>query len=166
MPINFFLDYPENFDIHLKGIIERLDVEGFDNYIKEGGDISAVNFSLIICQFGKADDEILWNVTRNEDDLTLLRDIDNRKAAMVTMLLERCISFDEQCLLYCYTFRCPKTAEVLLTHGIDPNMDCGVSASLLAYIDDGRFYLGFNYSSEILISALEEIIKNYGGLII
>lgn len=41
-------------------------------------------------------------------------------------------------------------------------MDCGVSASLLAYIDDGRRWIGFNYSSEILIKELEEIIRDHG----
>lgn len=116
MLINYFVTYPENFDIQLKKIIENLDVESFDNYIKNGRNISAVNLSLIICQYGNADDEILWDSTRTEDDLDLLRDIDRRKAALVTTLLKRGIQFDKKCLLHCYTFRCPKTAEILLSN--------------------------------------------------
>ena len=50
MLINYFVTYPENFDIQLKKIIENLDVESFDNYIRDSGDISAVNLSMIICQ--------------------------------------------------------------------------------------------------------------------
>ena len=164
MPNNYFVNYPENLNIYLKKIIEALDIEGFNNYILDGGDISAINLSLIICQYGGADDEILWNTTRTEDDLNLLRDIDRRKAALVTTLLKRGIQFDKKCLLYCYTFRCPKTAKVLLSNGINPNMDCGLSSSLLEHIDDGSVFNGFNFSSEILISELEEIIKNYDRL--
>lgn len=164
MSLNYFVHYPKNFDIHLKTILENLDVEGFNNYIREGGDISAINLSLIICQIGDADEEILWNVSRSVDDLSLFRDIDRRKATLVTTLLKMGIPFDEKCLLYCYTFRCPKTAEILLSYGINPNINCGVSTSLLAYIDDGRYFRGFNYSSAILISEFVEIIKDYGGL--
>ena len=164
MSLNYFVHYPENFDIHLKTILENLDVEGFDNYIREGGNISAISLSLIICQYGDANEEILWDACRSVDDLSLLRCIDREKAIIVTNLLKKGIPFDEKCLLYCYTFRCPKTAEVLLSNGINPNMNCGVSASLLAYIDDGRYFRGFNYSSAILISELVEIIKDYGGL--
>ena len=88
MSLNYFLHYPKNFDILLKTILENLDVEGFNNYIREGGDISAINLSHIICQFGDADEEILWNESRSVDDLSLLRDIDRRKATLVTTVLK------------------------------------------------------------------------------
>ena len=164
MSLNYFINYPKNFNIHLKTILENLDVEGFDNYIRDDGNISAISLSLIICQYGDANEEILWDACRSVDDLSLLRDIDRRKAKIVTTLLKSGITFDEKCLLYCYTFRCPKTAEILLSYGIDPNINCGESNSLLAYIDDGRYFRGFNYSSAILISELVEIIKVYDGL--
>ena len=88
MSLNYFVHYPEKFDIHLKTILENLDVEGFDNYIREDGNISAKNLSLIICQYGDADEEILWNSSRSVDDLSLLRDIDRSKATLVTTVLK------------------------------------------------------------------------------
>jgi predicted kinase len=80
------------------------------------------------------------------------------------MLIDAGVGLDEECLVLCYTYRCPKTAKVLLSHGINPNMNWGGFESLLLMIRLSRHYRGFNEASEILLSQLEKTLKDYGAV--
>lgn len=151
-------------DQKLISAIERLDVSAVQEYLKQNADLDDVTLSLVIEQWGEADEDTFWGFPSQKGDLELLRGIDKRKAAIAQMLIEAGVEFDEDCLVWCYTFRCPKTAKVLLSNGANPNMNWGGFESILLYIKLGRHYIGFNEASEVLISQLEKTLLDYGAI--
>ena len=151
-------------DKTLKSAIERLDVAAVKDYLKGDFDLTGVTLSSVITEWGEADECTFWEYPSLEGDLDLLRSIDKRKAAIVQMLIDAGVGLDDECLTLCYTYRCPKTAKVLLSHGINPNMNWGGFESLLLMIRLSRHYRGFNEASEILLSQLEKTLKDYGAV--
>ena len=148
----------------LKNAIERLDISAVQECLKGEPDLTDLTLSLVIEQYGEADEDMLWEAASKEGDLNILRRVDSQKADIVELLIKADVGFDEDCLVLCYTFRCPKTAKVLLSHGINPNMNWGGSESVLLCIRMGRHYVGFNDASETLLSQLEKILKDYGAV--
>ena len=151
-------------DKTIKSAIEQLDIAAVQDYLKGNSDLIGVTLSFVVEQWGEADEDTFWGFPSLEGDLELLRSIDKRKAAIVQMLIEAGVEFDEDCLVWCYTFRCPKTAKVLLSNGANPNMNWGGFESILLYIKLGRHYKGFNEASEVLISQLEKTLLDYGAI--
>lgn len=151
-------------DKTLKAAIERLDVAAVQDCLKGDIDLTGITLSFVIEQWGEADEDTFWGYSSLEGDLYLLRRIDKQKAAIVQKLIEAGVGFDDECLIHCYTFRCPKTAKVLLSHGINPNMNWGGFESILLAIRMGRHYIGFNDASETLLTQLERILKDYGAV--
>lgn len=144
--------------------IEKLNVSAVQECLKQNADLTGITLSLVIEQWGEADEDTFWGFPSQMDDLELLHGIDKRKAAIAQMLIGAGVEFDEDCLVRCYTFRCPKTAKVLLSNGANPNMNWGGFESILLYIKSGRHYIGFNEASEILISQLEKTLQDYGAI--
>ena len=144
--------------------IERLDVPIVHECLKIGADITGISLTSVIEQFGEADEDTFWGHPSKEGDLAILQSIDKRKAAIVQMLIDSGVEFDDDCLVSCYTFRCPKTAKVLLSRGINPNMNWGGLESVLLLIRTGRHYVGFNEASEVLLSQFERIMRDYGAV--
>lgn len=151
-------------DKTIKSAIEQLDISAVQDYLKGNSDLTGVTLSFVVEQWGEADECTFWEYPSLEGDLDLLRSIDKRKAAIVQMLIDAGVGLDEECLVLCYTYRCPKTAKVLLSHGINPNMNWGGFKSLLLMIRLSRHYRGFNEASEILLSQLEKTLKDYGAV--
>lgn len=151
-------------DKTLKSAIERLDIAAVEDCLKGDIDLTGITLNFVIEQWGEADEDTFWGYSSLEGDLDLLRSIDKQKATIVQKLIEAGVGFDDECLICCYTFRCPKTAKVLLSHGINPNMNWGGFESLLLMIRLSRHYRGFNEASEILLSQLEKTLKDYGAV--
>ena len=151
-------------DQKLIAAIEKLNVSAVRECLKQNADLTGITLSLVIEQWGEADEDTFWGFPSQMDDLELLHGIDKRKAAIAQMLIGAGVEFDEDCLVRCYTFRCPKTAKVLLSNGANPNMNWGGFESILLYIKSGRHYIGFNEASEILISQLEKTLQDYGAI--
>ena len=144
--------------------IEKLDIAAVQECLKGDTDLTSITLGFVIEQYGDANEGMLWEAASNDEDLKILRRVDKQKAAIVKFLIQAGIGFDEDCLINCYTFRCPKTAKILLSHGINPNMNWGGFESILLYIRMSRHYVGFNDASEILISQLENTLKDYGAV--
>ena len=151
-------------DNKLISAIENLDVAAVQECLKVGADITGISLTLVIEQFGEADEDTFWGHPSKEGDLAILQSLDKRKAAIVKMLIDSGVEFDDNCLVSCYTFRCPKTAKVLLSKGINPNMNWGGHESILLTIRMGRHYVGFNEASEVLLSQLERIMRDHGAV--
>lgn len=147
-------------DKRLISAIEKLDVYAVQKCLKAGIDITDITLSLVIEQFGEADVEMFWEFGSLDGDLEILRNIDRRKAAIVQLLIESGVRFDDECLVSCFTFRCPQTAKVLLSNGINPNMELRGFKSLLLFIEDCRY----NEASEILLSQLKKYLQDYGAV--
>lgn len=144
--------------------IEDLDIATVEEHLKREVDLTGITLSFVIEQYGEANEDMLWVYASKEGDLDILRRVDKQKAAIVELLIKAGVGFDEDCLVLCYTFRCPKTAKVLLTNGANPNINWGGFESILLYIRMGRHYVGFNEASEVLLSQLEKILKDYGAV--
>lgn len=144
--------------------IEDLDIATVEEHLKREVDLTGITLSFVIEQYGEANEDMLWVYASKEGDLDILRRVDKQKAAIVEHLIKAGVGFDEDCLVLCYTFRCPKTAKVLLTNGANPNINWGGFESILLYIRMGRHYVGFNEASEVLLSQLEKILKDYGAV--
>lgn len=144
--------------------IEDLDIATVEEHLKREVDLTGITLSFVIEQYGEANEDMLWVYASKEGDLDILRRVDKHKAAIVELLIKAGVGFDEDCLVLCYTFRCPKTAKVLLTNGANPNINWGGFESILLYIRMGRHYVGFNEASEVLLSQLEKILKDYGAV--
>ena len=144
--------------------IEVLDITAVGEHLKREVDLTGITLSFVIEQYGEANEDMLWVYASKEGDLDILRRVDKQKAAIVELLIKAGVGFDEDCLVLCYTFRCPKTAKVLLTNGANPNINWGGFESILLYIRMGRHYVGFNEASEVLLSQLEKILKDYGAV--
>lgn len=151
-------------DKTLKSAIERLDVAAVKDYLKGDFDLTGVTLSSVITEWGEADECTFWEYPSLEGDLDLLRSIDKRKAAIVQMLIEAGMGLDDECLTLCYTYRCPKTAKVLLSNGANPNEKRRGTNSILLFIDNGRRFCGYNEASEVLLAQLEKTLKDYGAL--
>ena len=151
-------------DKTLKSAIEQLDIAAVQDYLKGNSDLTGVTLSFVVQQWGEADEDMFWGIESLEEDLEILRSLDKRKAAIVQMLIEAGVGFDEECLILCYTYRCPKTAKVLLSNGANPNQRLRGSHSILLFIDNGRRFRGFNEASEVLIAQLEKTLKDYDAL--
>lgn len=151
-------------DKTLKSAIERLDVAAVQDCLKGDIDLTGVTLSSVITEWGEADECTFWEYPSLEGDLDLLRSIDKRKAAIVQMLIDAGVQLGEDCLVLCYTYRCPKTAKILLSHSINPNVNWGGFESLLLMIRLSRHYRGFNEASEILLSQLEKTLIDYGAV--
>ena len=143
--------------------IEDLDIATVEEHLKREVDLTGITLSFVIEQYGEANEDMLWVYASEKGDLDILRRVDKQKAAIVELLIKAGVGFDEDCLVLCYTFRCPKTAKVLLTNGANPNINRGGFESILLYIRMGRHYVGFNEASEVLLSQLEKILKDYGA---
>ena len=144
--------------------IEDLDIATVEEHLKREVDLTGITLSFVIEQYGEANEDMLWVYASEKGDLDILRRVDKQKAAIVELLIKAGVGFDEDCLVLCYTFRCPKTAKVLLTNGANPNIIWGGFESILLYIRMGRHYVGFNEASEVLLSQLEKILKDYGAV--
>ena len=144
--------------------IEDLDIATVEEHLKREVDLTGITLSFVIEQYGEANEDMLWVYASEKGDLDILRRVDKQKAAIVELLIKAGVGFDEDCLVLCYTFRCPKTAKVLLTNGANPNINWGGFESILLYIRMGRHYVGFNEASEVLLSQLEKILKDYGAV--
>ena len=144
--------------------IEDLDIATVEEHLKREVDLTGITLSFVIEQYGEANEDMLWVYASEKGDLDILRRVDKHKAAIVELLIKAGVGFDEDCLVLCYTFRCPKTAKVLLTNGANPNINWGGFESILLYIRMGRHYVGFNEASEVLLSQLEKILKDYGAV--
>ena len=144
--------------------IEDLDIATVEEHLKREVDLTGITLSFVIEQYGEANEDMLWVYASEKGDLDILRRVDKQKAAIVELLIKAGGGFDEDCLVLCYTFRCPKTAKVLLTNGANPNINWGGFESILLYIRMGRHYVGFNEASEVLLSQLEKILKDYGAV--
>ena len=144
--------------------IEDLDIATVEEHLKREVDLTSITLSFVIEQYGEANEDMLWVYASEKGDLDILRRVDKQKAAIVELLIKAGVGFDEDCLVLCYTFRCPKTAKVLLTNGANPNINWGGFESILLYIRMGRHYVGFNEASEVLLSQLEKILKDYGAV--
>ena len=144
--------------------IEVLDITAVGEHLKREVDLTGITLSFVIEQYGEANEDMLWVYASKEGDLDILRRVDKQKAAIVELLIKAGVGFDEDCLVLCYTFRCPKTAKVLLTNGANPNINWGGFESILLYIRMGRHYVGFNDASKVLISQLEKTLKDYGAV--
>ena len=144
--------------------IEDLDIATVEEHLKREVDLTGITLSFVIEQYGEANEDMLWVYASEKGDLDILRRVDKQKAAIVELLIKADVGFDEDCLVLCYTFRCPKTAKVLLTNGANPNINWGGFESILLYIRMGRHYVGFNEASEVLLSQLEKILKDYGAV--
>ena len=151
-------------DKTIKSAIEQLDISAVQDYLKGNSDLTGVTLSFVVEQWGEADEGTFWEFESLEGDLELLRSIDKRKASIVQMLIDAGVGFDDECLILCYTYRCPKTAKVLLSNGANPNQRWRGSHSILLFIDNGRRFRGFNEASEVLIAQLEKTLKDYGAL--
>lgn len=151
-------------DERLITAIENLDVATVKEHIKGGVDLTGLTLSFVIEQYGEANEDMFWVSTSKEGDLDILRRVDTQKASIVELLIKAGVSVDDECLVLCYTFRCPKTGKVLLTNGANPNMNWGGFESILLYIRMGRHYVGFNDASKVLISQLEKTLKDYGAV--
>ena len=138
--------------------IEDLDIATVEEHLKREVDLTGITLSFVIEQYGEANEDMLWVYASEKGDLDILRRVDKQKAAIVELLIKAGVGFDEDCLVLCYTFRCPKTAKVLLTNGANPNINWGGFESILLYIRMGRHYVGFNEASEVLLSQLEKIL--------
>ena len=147
-----------------KSAIEQLDISAVQDYLKGNSDLTGVTLSFVVEQWGEADEGTFWEFESLEGDLELLRSIDKRKASIVQMLIDAGVGFDDECLILCYTYRCPRTAKVLLSYGANPNQRWRGSHSILLFIDNGRRFRGFNEASEVLIAQLEKTLKDYGAL--
>lgn len=151
-------------DKRLKAAIDQLDILSVKRYISDKVPLYNISLSYVIETFGPANEEILWGYESREGDLELLRDIDRRKAVIVSTLLDHDVTFDDDCLHHCYTFRCPRTAKVLLANGINPNrLSCGTE-SALQLLRTGRDVVGFNDASEILLKEMERALLDYGAV--
>ena len=148
----------------LKSAIERLDIAAVENCLKGDIDLTGITLSFVIEQWGEADEDTFWGYSSLEGDLDLLRRIDKQKAAIVRKLIEAGVGFDDECLIRCYTYRCPKTAKVLLSNGANPNKRLRGTNSILLFIDNGRRFYGINEASEVLLAQLEKTLKDYGAL--
>ena len=144
--------------------IEDLDIATVEEHLKREVDLTGITLSFVIEQYGEANEDMLWVYASEKGDLDILRRVDKQKAAIVELLIKAGVGFDEDCLVLCYTFRCPMTAKVLLTNGANPNINWGGFESILLYIRMGRHYVGFNEASEVLLSQLEKILKDYGAV--
>ena len=144
--------------------IEDLDIATVEEHLKREVDLTGITLSFVIEQYGEANEDMLWVYASEKGDLDILRRVDKQKAAIVELLIKAGVGVDEDCLVLCYTFRCPKTAKVLLTNGANPNINWGGFESILLYIRMGRHYVGFNEASEVLLSQLEKILKDYGAV--
>lgn len=151
-------------DKSLLAAIERLDVSAIQEYLKGDIDLTGITLSFVINQWGEADEGTFWEFPSLEGDLDLLRSIDKRKAAIVQMLIDVGVGFDDECLTLCYTYRCPKTAKVMLSNGANPNARRRGTNSTLLFIDNGRRFCGYNEASEVLLAQLEKTLKDYGAL--
>ena len=151
-------------DKTLKSAIERLDVAAVQDCLKGDLDLTGVTLSFVIEQWDEADECTFWEYPSLEGDLDLLRSIDKRKAAIVQMLIDAGVGLDDECLIRCYTYRCPKTAKVLLSNGANPNKRLRGTNSILLFIDNGRRFCGYNEASEVLLAQLEKTLKDYGAL--
>ena len=151
-------------DKTIKSAIEQLDISAVQDYLKGNSDLTGVTLSFVVEQWGEADEGTFWEFESLEGDLELLRSIDKRKASIVQMLIDAGVGFDDECLILCYTYRCPRTAKVLLSYGANPNQRWRGSQSILLFIDNGRRFRGFNEASEVLIAQLEKTLKDYGAL--
>lgn len=151
-------------DKTLKSAIEQLDISAVQDYLKGNSDLTGVTLSFVVEQWGEADEGTFWEFESLEGDLELLRSIDKRKASIVQMLIDAGVGFDDECLILCYTYRCPRTAKVLLSYGANPNQRWRGSHSILLFIDNGRRFRGFNEASEVLIAQLEKTLKDYGAV--
>ena len=151
-------------DKRLKAAIDQLDILSVKRYISDKVPLYNISLSYVIETFGPANEEILWGYESREGDIELLRDIDRRKAVIVSTLLDHDVTFDDDCLHHCYTFRCPRTAKVLLANGINPNrLNCGTE-SALQLLRTGRDVVGFNDASEILLKEMERALLDYGAV--
>mgnify|MGYP002520057746 CR=1 FL=1 len=148
----------------LNSAIERLDIAAVENCLKGDIDLTGITLSFVIEQWGEADEDTFWGYSSLEGDLDLLRRIDKQKAAIVRKLIEAGVGFDDECLIRCYTYRCPKTAKVLLSNGANPNKRLRGTNSILLFIDNGRRFYGINEASEALLAQLEKTLKDYGAL--
>ena len=151
-------------DKTLKSAIERLDAAAVQDCLKDDIDLTGVTLSFVIEQWGEADEDTFWGYSSLEGDLDQLRSIDKQKAAIVRKLIEAGVGFDDECLMRCYTYRCPKTAKVLLSYGANPNKRLRGTNSILLFIDNGRRFYGINEASEALLAQLEKTLKDYGAL--
>ena len=151
-------------DKRLKAAIDQLDILSVKRYISDKVPLYNISLSYVIETFGPANEEILWGYESREGDLELLRDIDRRKAVIVSTLLDHDVTFDDDCLHHCYTFRCPRTAKVLLANGINPNRLSYGTESALQLLRTGRDVVGFNDASEILLKEMERTLLDYGAV--
>ena len=71
-------------DKRLKAAIDQLDILSVKRYISDKVPLYNISLSYVIETFGPANDEILWGYESREGDLELLRDIDRRKAVIVS----------------------------------------------------------------------------------
>ena len=151
-------------DIRILSAIDRLDVVEIKNMISEGDSLDDITLDYVITQFGPSDEDMLWGLESKDGDLDLLRNLDRRKAVIVNTLLDYGVPFDDECLVHCYTFRCPRTAKVLLANGINPNSLTYGTESALRILRVGRDVVGFNSASEVLLKEMENNLLNYGAV--
>ena len=151
-------------DNRILNAINRLDVMDIKNCISEGDSLDGITLDYVITQFGPADEDMLWGLETKDGDLEVLRNLDRRKAVIVNTLLDHGVPFDDECLVDCYTFRCPKTAKVLLAKGINPNRLTYGTESVLRFLRDGREMVGFNSASEVLLTVMDNNLLDYGAV--
>ena len=151
-------------DNRILSAIDRLDVDDIKRGISEGGSLNGITLDYVITQFGPSDEDMLWGLESKEGDLDILRNLDRRKAVIVNTLLDHGVPFDDECLVHCYTFRCPRTAKVLLANGINPNRLTYGTESILRFLRDGRDMVGFNSASEVLLTVMENNLLDYGAV--
>ena len=151
-------------DIRILSAIDRLDVIEIKNRISEGDSLDGITLDYVITQFGPSDEDVLWGLESKDGDLDLLRNLDRRKAVIVNTLLDHGVPFDDDCLVHCYTFRCPRTARVLLANGINPNGLTYGTESALRILRVGGDVVGFNSASEVLLKEMENNLLDYGAV--
>lgn len=151
-------------NVRLYEAIDKLDILAIKQYIADKYPLDNRSISSVIETFGQANEDVLWGLESREEDLELLRNVDRRKAAIVTTLLDYGVKFDDDCLHLCYTFRCPRTAKVLLANGINPNRLTFGTESALQLLRTGRDVVGFNHVSEILLKEMERALLDYGAV--
>ena len=144
--------------------IEKLDVAAVLECMKGNTDLTSITLDFVIEQYGVGNEEKLYsrNISQ-EETLKIYRRIDTKKAAIVKALIKAGIRIDEDCLLNCNMHYFPKTLEVILANGANPNPMISILKTVRHCLTL-RDEFGEEFAIIKLLSESEQVLLNYGAV--
>ena len=147
--------------------ILRLDESQLRYSLLFGEKMPEDTISLVIDSFGPLTEDILWEKEGSGDaaaDEQLLREVDAKKARIVSSFISKGFKFSPEDLLHCYTLRCVEVARVLLKAGVNPNGNTGCTDSILWMLRDGMRMYSHSEGVWKILTELKALLQEYGAV--